>query len=167
MLRAARETGPALLVPLAWTVVIAAHLEVVSYHSVFIAHLVMVTFLLVFAVTGYADMREGVLRVWWSIIAVGTGVTVIGIVGFWLEWSPALAVALVGWMLLPATGFVATGQRVPAGRWIYAGGTLGCLLGAGFYVAHLGGADDTLAIVGLALVGLGQTAGIADAALRY
>ncbi len=166
MLQRTRESGPPFLVPFAWTVVIAAHLEVVSEHAIFVAHLVMAVFLVIFAVTGYAEMREGVLRVWWTIIAVGTLITGFGIVGFWLASTALLAVALVGWMLLPAVGFVVTGRRVSTGAWRYFGGAVGCGLGAVLYVVSLGWAGDSVAIVGLVLVGVGQTAGIVDAAVR-
>jgi len=169
MFRRARELGPPILVPLAWTFVTAAHLEVVTEHTLFIAHVVMAVLLVGFAATGYADMREGVLRTWWLLIAVGSVVTLCGVVGLWLEpTNPALtAVALFGWMLLPAVGFVDTGRRVTKGGWIYAVGTAGCLLGAALYAVSPTWGTRTAAVGGLVLVGLGQTAGIFDAAIRY
>ncbi|SFC70187.1 hypothetical protein SAMN05444422_11562 [Halobiforma haloterrestris] len=165
MFRRARELGPPVLVPLAWLFVTAAHLEIVTEHTLFIAHIVMTVLLIGFAATGYPDMRDGVLRTWWRIIAAGSAVTLCGVVGLGLEpANPALAaVTLYGWMLLPAVGFVDTGRRVNEGTWIYAAGTAGCLLGAVLYAV---GSQGT-AVGGLVLVGLGQTAGIFDAALRY
>lgn len=169
MFRRAREFGPPVLVPLAWVFVTAAHLEVVTEHTLFIAHVVMAVLLIGFATTGYADMREGVLRTWWQLIAVGSVVTLCGVVGLWFEPnnSALVAVALFGWMLLPAVGFVDTGRRVSDGRWIYATGTAGCLFGAALYAVSLFWPLQTAAIGGLALVGFGQTAGIFDAAIRY
>lgn len=169
MFRRARELGPPLLVPLAWTFVTAVHLDVVSDRTLFIAHLVMSVLLAGFAVTGRPDMEEGVLHVWWWIIAVGFLATLCGTVGFQTETGgEALqAVALLGWMVLPAVGFVDTGRRVTAGTWIYAGGTAGCLLGALLYLTGLTAGIDEARIAGLVLVGVGQTAGILDAALRY
>ena len=169
MFRRARELGPPVLVPLAWAFVTAAHLEVVPEHTLFVAHVVMAVLLIGFAATGYADMREGVLRTWWRIIAVGAVVTLCGAAGLRLEpANPVLvAVALFGWMLLPAVGFVETGRRVSDGTWIYAVGTAGCLLGAALYAFDLFWTLETAAIGGLVLVGLGQTAGIFDAAIRY
>ena len=158
-----------MLVPLAWAFVTAAHLEVVTEHTLFVAHVVMAVLLIGFAVTGYADMREGVLRTWWRLIAVGSLVTLSGAVGLWLEPSNSalVAVALFGWMVLPAVGFVDTGRRVSDGSWIYAAGTAGCLLGATLYAVGHFWDLDTAAVGGLALVGVGQTAGIFDAAVRY
>ncbi|EMA47165.1 hypothetical protein [Halobiforma nitratireducens] len=169
MFRRAREFGPAVLVPFAWTFVLVAHLEVVSEYTVFVAHVVMGVLLAGFALTGYGDMQEGALRVWWTIIVVGTVVTACGAIGLRLEPSNAslLAVALFGWMVLPAVGFVDTGRRVHAGRWIYALGTAGCLVGAALYAGGLLGALEELRFAGLVLVGVGQTAGILDAAIRY
>ena len=169
MFRGAREFGPPVLVPLAWAFMMAAHLEVVTEHTLFVAHVVMAVLLIGFAVTGYTDMREGVLQTWWRLIAIGSIIAVCGAVGLWLEPSnaPLVAVALLGWMVLPAVGFVDTGRRVNDGGWIYAAGTASCLFGAALYfVGHFWGLQP--ATVGaLALVGLGQTAGIFDAAIRY
>ena len=169
MFRRARELGPALLVPLAWAFVTAAHLEVVSEHAVFVAHVVMVLLLSGFAITGYGEMREGTLRVWWTIIALGTVVTLCGVVGLWLEPTDdrLLAVSLFGWMVLPAVGFLDTGRRVEAGRWIYAGGVGACLLVVGLSALGVVGVPGGSVVAGLVVVGVGQTAGILDAALRY
>ncbi len=169
MFRRARELGPPLLVPLAWAFIMATHLEVVTEHTLFIAHVVMAVLLIGFAVTGYADMHEGVLQTWWRLIAVGSVVTLCGAVGLWLEPSNSTltAVAIFGWMVLPAVGFVDTGRRVSDGSWIYAAGTAGCLFGAVFYALGHFWSLQTVAVGGLALVGLGQTAGIFDAAIRY
>ncbi len=158
-----------MLVPLAWAFVTAAHLAVVTEHTLFIAHVVMAVLLVGFAATGYADMREGVLRTWWRIIAVGSVLTLCGVVGLRLEpTNVALAsVALFGWMLLPAAGFVETGRRVNEGTWVYAVGTTGCLLGVTLYAVGLIWGVQTSMVGGLALVGFGQTAGIFDAAIRY
>ncbi len=157
-----------MLVPLAWVFVTVAYLEVVTEHTLFMAHVVMAVLLIGFAVTGYADMREGVLYTWWVLIATGSVVTLCGVVGLWVANGSALvAVALFGWMLLPAVGFVDTGRRVSDGRWIYAAATAGCLLGATLYALGHSWDLETAAVGGLALVGVGQTAGILDAAIRY
>ena len=169
MFRRAREVGPPVLVQLAWAFVTAAHLEVVTEHTLFVSHVVMAVLLIGFAVTGYADMRGGVLQTWWRLIAAGSVVTLCGAVGLWLEPSnPALtAVALFGWMVLPAVGFVDTGRRVSDGSWIYVVGAAGCLFGARLYAASHFWDLQTAAVGGLALVGFGQTAGIFDASIRY
>ncbi|MFB6308492.1 MAG: hypothetical protein ABEH35_04105 [Haloarculaceae archaeon] len=168
MFRRLRELGPAVLVPLAWTFVTAAHLGTVTDHTLFVAHVVMAVLLAGFAVTGRADMRDGTLRVWWSIIVVGLVLTVGGAVGFHLRGGSAVLLggALFGWMLLPAVGFVDTGRRATDGGWIYLGGAGACLLGALVYAVGPLGASG-VAVAGLALVGIGQTAGILHAAVRY
>jgi len=168
MFRRARELGPPLLVPLAWTFVAAAQVGVVADRTIFIALVVMSVLLAGFAVTGRADMRSGALLVWWRIIAVGTFVTLCGVAGFLLDPQNELllAIALVGWMLLPAVGFVDTGRRVADGTWVYAAGTVGCVVGAALYGWGFAVASDPGMLAGLALVGIGQTAGIFDAALR-
>ncbi|PSQ40365.1 hypothetical protein BRD07_07370 [Halobacteriales archaeon QS_9_68_42] len=114
MFRSAREVGPVFLIPAAWSVAAATHLGIVAERTLFIAHVVMSVLLAAFAVTAYADMREGTLRVWWAVIAVG--------------FVPAAVYAAA-----PALPVEATVGRV----------------------------------AGIAAVGLGQTAGILDAALRY
>ena len=168
MFRRLREFGPSVLVPLAWAFVTVAHLNLVSDHTLFVAHVVMAVLLAGFAATGRAEMQEGVLHVWWWIIAVGFVVTSIGIVGFLVE-PPGLillGVALGGWMTLPAIGFVYTAKRVTAGAWIYFGGAAACLVGVALYMVGFFGGSE-LQIAGLVCVGIGQTVGILDAPLRY
>jgi hypothetical protein len=169
MLEQAREFGPGVLVPLAWAFTIAAHADIVTAHTLFMAHLVMTVLLAVFAVTGRKDMQSGVLNVWWWIIAVGFVVTLAGTVGFQVETgkNSLQALALGGWMVLPAVGFVYTGQRVSATPWPYFGGAGGCLAGLSVYVAGVLMSNQPVVLGGLALVGLGQTVGILDAVVRY
>lgn len=168
MFRRARELGPPLLVPLAWTFVAAAQVDAVADRTIFVALVVMSVLLAGFAATGRADMRSGTLLVWWRIIAVGTFVTLCGVVGFLLDPRNEilLAIALVGWMLLPAVGFADTGRRVADRSWVYAAGTVGCVVGAALYGWGLAVASDPGTLAGLALVGTGQTVGIVDAVLR-
>jgi hypothetical protein len=169
MLRRVRELGPPVLVPFAWVAVTAVHLDTLGETGLLIAHVVMATFLGLFAVTGRGDMQDGVLERWWQLITVGLFVTLSGIAGFQLDTAGdlLLATSLFGWMVLPAIGFVYTGQRVSEGRWVYALGTVGCVLGASLYAVGLSLSTDIALVAGLALVGAGQTAGILDASLRY
>ncbi|WP_311172983.1 hypothetical protein [Halobellus ordinarius] len=169
MLRQAREVGPAFLVPLAWTVVVLAHLGAVADSTLFVAHVVMSILLAVFTVTGYAEMRHGALRVWWSIVAVGFVVTALGTVGFRLgaAGAPLQAVALFGWMLLPAVGFVDTARRGADRPLLYVGSAVASVLGAGLYAGSFAVTVPALTISGLAVVGVGQTAAILDAAFGY
>jgi hypothetical protein len=159
MLRRLRETGPVVLVPLAWTFVTAAHLTLVARRTVLAAHVVMAALLLAFAALSWADMRSGALLVWWRIIAVGFALTVAGAAGLVRSDARLLRVAVVGWMLLPAAGLVETGRRgAHPVRVYYAGGALSALGAAGYVLV---GSPATL--VGLVLVGVGQTAGIVAA----
>ncbi len=161
--------------PLAWTVVAGAHLGAVSTHALFVAHVVMAALLVGFAVTGRAEMREGVLRTWWSIVAVGVVATALGVAGFRLDADPLLALALYAWMVLPAGGLLRTGVAVaadsPGGRSVtpasipYLGGGAVCALGTAVYAAAP--VAPVSSLLGLALVGAGQTVGILDAVVRY
>lgn len=162
MLRRFRETAPAALVPLAWTVVAAAHLDAVTAHAIFVAHVVMSLLLATFAVTGWRDMADGVLRTWRTVIAVGFGATVLGVAGFVVDAAPLLAVSLYAWMALPALGLLYTGRAVGGRAPAYLVGGAVAALGGVVYAAA-----PSLAVPGLALVGVGQTAGILDAVVRY
>lgn len=168
MFRPLRENGPAVLVPAAWFVVVATVLDIVSLRALFVAHAVMSVLLVAFAVTSWRDMADGVLRVWRLVLVAGTPVTFAGVAGFLtrgsIPSSALLALSLFGWMLLPAAGFLYTAQRVEAGSRVYEFGVVCCVAGA---IVVGGGPSTTWTVVGLALVGIGQTAGILDATLRY
>jgi len=168
MFRRLRENGPGLLVPLAWTFVTAAHLDLVTIRTLLIAHGVMVAILVAFTAASWREMDSGVLRAWRAVMVVGTGVTVAGTVGLLADpGRPALqAVAIYGWMLLPAAALAYTGRELSEGEWANLGGAAASVLGAGLY-AVAGLADAPTLVAGLALVGLGQTAGILDAVVRY
>lgn len=171
MLRSARENGPAALVPLAWLVVAAAHLGAVSPQALTIAHGVMSTLLAVFALLSWREMSTGALRGWRTIIVAGFGVTLLGLVGLTSGPDALLGVSLFGWMVLPAIGFAYTGRLIANTD---AGGashyTLAAVLTVAGTVVYAGGSltgSVTAALlVGLGLVGVGQTIGIADATLR-
>ncbi|WP_049984095.1 hypothetical protein [Halorubrum sp. BV1] len=168
MLRSLRENGPALLVPAAWLVVAATVLGDISTHALFVAHVVMSALLVAFLATSWRDMDAEVLRAWRLVVLVGTPITLAGVAGFLAPGSvpprALLALSLFGWMLLPAAGFLYTARRVEAGARIYEVGAACCVAGA---VAVVGGSSTAWTITGLALVGVGQTAGILDATLRY
>ena len=169
MLSRIRDNGPILLIPAAWTTVGAAHVNLVSEQSIFIAHLVMATFIAFFAVTGWQLMNEGALRVWRAVLVAGLGLTLAGIAGFLVSTGETvlLAVSLGGWMLLPAAGLAYTGREIPAARTVYVGSAILCLLGAAIYGLAVGVLETTIgALAGIALVAVGQTAGIVDASRR-
>jgi hypothetical protein len=162
VLRRLRENGPVVLVPLAWSFVIAAHLGAVARRTLLIAHVVMATLLLAFAALSWTDMRSGALLVWRRIILAGFVFTVTGAAGLVLSSERLLWTAVVGWMLLPAAGLWDTGRRgARPARAYYAGGACSALGAVVYVLAPVVGSAATLA--GLTLVGIGQTAGIVAA----
>lgn len=169
MFRRLRAYGPGALVPLAWGFIAAAHFDLVSEHAVFVAHVVMTALLAGFAVTGWSEMTDRVLRLWRTIIAVGVPVTLSGAIGLGLfdGATVLLAISLYGWMVVPAIGLLYTGRHVDDGaiaHWI--GGALS-LLGAMVYAAGVAiELGTTGTIGGLSLVGIGQTIGILTAIYR-
>ncbi|WP_253738581.1 hypothetical protein [Halohasta salina] len=167
MLKQLRESGPGLLVPLAWLFVAAADVGAVGSRSIFIAHLVMAGFIAFFLATGWADMSTGALAGWRAVMVVGLAVTLAGVAGFLVETgSTALwTTSLVGWMLLPAAGLADTGRRLDEAAEVYLGSAAIAGLGAVVYLLSLAGMGSGLA--GLAFVGVGQTVGIVDAVVRF
>jgi hypothetical protein len=168
MLRRLRENGPALLVPLAWTFAATAHLGIVSARTVLIAHVVMAVLLFGFAALSWSEMREGVLLAWRRVVVLGFGLTLLGVAGLVAEpdLTFALFVTVVGWMLLPAAGFVYTARRVETRGGVYRAGALLSALGAAAYAVAVLQFAPAWALVGLALVGVGQTAGIVVAVVE-
>lgn len=171
MLRRLRETGPVVLVPAAWTFALLAHLGTLEPRTVLIAHVVMTVLLVVFLALSWNDMTEGVLRVWRTVIVAGVPVTLAGVAGLLIrpEATPLLAVALVGWMVVPALALARTAPMLPSeasARIATVGGGLS-LLGAILYGAGWFLSLPAVTLVALGLVGVGQTAGIADAVYRY
>lgn len=170
MFRRLRETGPGLLVPLAWTFAAAAHEGLVATRTVSIAHVVMCVLLAAFAVTSWRDMREGVLHAWLWVIVVGFGVTLLGAVSFLASDAFAAdtlaamrATTVAGWMALPAVALAYTGHETPAGErgWVYTAGGVCSALGLAVYLGGPVVAPASAArLLGLGLAGLGQTAGI-------
>ncbi|WP_049908668.1 MULTISPECIES: hypothetical protein [Halorubrum] len=175
---ALRENGPALLVPAAWGVAAGAVLGVVSGRALFVAHVVMSVLLVGFVAASWRDMATGVLRAWKLVILAGTPVTLAGVAGFLaldgtvpalaaaLPADAALAVAFYGWMLLPAPAFVYTGLRDSStSRSTIHHAAAACSVAGAGVAALAGSATGTVA--GVALVGVGQTAGILAATALY
>jgi hypothetical protein len=168
MYRAIRERGPGLLVPLAWFVVGANHVGVVSGRSIFIAHLVMVAFMTFFLVTGWTELTSPVLRGWRAVIAAGLIVTVLGVVGFVAPMvaGPFWMISIGGWMLLPAIGLAYTATLLPDAREIYIWSATITVVGLGTFFISVVGSFDVFPIVGITIVGVGQSIGILDAIAR-
>jgi len=164
MLRSAREHGPALLVPLAWTFAAAAHAGALANRTVVIAHVVMCVLLFGFATLSYREMRSGVLKVWWWVVAVGFLLTAGGLAVLLTTGNETLLAAeIAGWMLLPVVGFLVT-ARTTAPRVYFAAASLSALGTAVYLYGFLTGTGP---LAGFALVGVGQTVAIVHAALAY
>jgi len=164
MLQSIRESGPGLLVPLAWLFVAGAELDLVDSRSILIAHLVMATFIAFFLATGWSEMESGALAGWRAVMVVGLGITLAGIAGFLLPSTPLLATSLVGWTILPAAGLAYTGRLLGEASTLYFGTAALSGVGAVVYLLSLSGIGSGL--VGLGVVGVGQTIGILDAVIR-
>lgn len=162
-----REYGPVLLVPAAWTAAAAAEFGVMSADGILIAHGVMAAFIAFFLVTGWEALDTGALRAWRVVLVVGFGITLAGLAGFFVPSAERLlwTSSFVGWMVLPAGALAYTGWELPDAEVVYYGGAALSLVGAAIFVATLLTLDERFAVVGLAMVGAGQTAGIVDAAV--
>jgi len=170
MLRRLRENGPVVLVPLAWTFATAAHLDLLALRTVLIAHLVMATIIAAFTVLSWREMTDGVLLAWRRVLVVGFVVTLAGIGGLLSDppVRPLLTATVVGWMLVPAAGLAATGQRVDRHPQVYTAGAALSVVGAAVYAGGVVATGTTaLVVAGLTLTNVGQTAGIAAAVYDY
>lgn len=171
MLRRLRETGPVVLVPLAWAFATAAHLELLATRTVLIGHGVMDVLLFGFALLSYRDMRtEPVLRAWLAVIVAGFGVTLVGTYALATGGDPTLAAFTVfGWMLIPALALLYTGQALPGAEraWAYTLGGVLSGLGALLFLAGVVVPAEVAVLAALALVGVGQTLGIVVAVVEY
>ena len=168
MLTEIRDLGPVLLVPAAWIAAAASIDGVLASEGMLIAHGVMATFIAVFAVTGWTAMSDGALRVWRLVLLVGLPITLAGVAGFFVSSAarPLFSVSLIGWMVLPAAGLACTAGHLPDARLRYL--STAALSAAGAAVAVSGlilDARPTL-FIGIAVAGVGQTIGIADASYR-
>lgn len=168
MRRQLRDRGPGLLVPLAWLVVGAAHADLVSGRSIFIAHLVMAAFITFFLATGWAKFEGPVLRGWQAVIIAGLVATVLGALGFLVSAAstPLWVISIGGWMLLPAIGLAYTAALLSEAREIYIWSATLTMVGAVTYFTAVVGNIRVFPIVGIVGVGIGQSIGILDAIAR-
>ncbi len=166
------DVAPAGLVPAAWILTAAAHTSVATNRTLFIGMLVMDAALLAFAVASIGEMTGPVLPAWQQVILAGLLATLLGTADMAVapDSNPALPVTLYAWMLLPGVAYLHTGRetsRQPHRR-VYLGAAALSVLGAGIYslpfIDVAGGTALTLA--GIAVLGVGQTAGIVVAALQ-
>ncbi|RXK49476.1 hypothetical protein [Halorientalis pallida] len=167
-----KDVGPAGLVPAAWVFAAAAVLGLITARTVLIAMVVMDVLLVTFFLTTLSEMNGPVLGAWQRVLAVGAVVNILGTVDLVVtpEADPLSALALYAWIVLPGAAYVRTWAAMsgPTYRHVYLVGAALSLVGLGLFAA--GGAtlldDATVAVAGLAVVGVGQTAGIVTAALQ-
>jgi hypothetical protein len=169
--RSLTDVGPGLLVPAAWTVTLLAHLGTVSRRTLLIALGVMDVLLVVFAVAARDEMTGEVLGVWQRVLLVGLVATVAGTADLALSLTGDLLAlgTLFVWMVVPGVAYVLTGRAVATTtyRRVYFGGSILSLVGAGVYALEPAGvAGEGAVVAGLALVGVGQTAGILAAVVQ-
>lgn len=159
------EYGPLALIPAAWITVIATINGSVGTDPLMIAHGVMIAFLIFFTYVGWSKMTDKVLSVWRLVIAGGIPVTIAGLVGFWIDHHLLLTLSLVYWAILPGIALIETGIRMPDHRIMFVlAGTvtlLGVVLAKICQPCATGGSMT----VGLAVVGIGQFAGIGYTAM--
>jgi hypothetical protein len=166
------DVGPAGLVPAAWLVTIAAHRSLVTERTLLIALVVMDVLLLAFIVASRGEMTGAVLPIWRRVLVVGFVVTVAGTAGLALDPNQPIltAIGLYGWIALPAVAYVQTGQAHESElyrRLYVAAGILSLAGGVVYALGHLGSVSPGVTILlGLAVVGVGQTVGIVSAALQ-
>jgi hypothetical protein len=166
------DLAPAGLVPAAWLLTAAAHTSVASTRTLFIGMLFMNAALLAFAVASIGEMTGPVLPAWRQVIVAGLLATLLGTADMAVspDANPALPVTLYAWMLLPAVAYLHTGRETTQepNRQVYLGAAALSALGAGIYslpfIDVAGG--NTVMLVGIAVLGAGQTAGIVVATLQ-
>jgi hypothetical protein len=166
------DIAPAGLVPAAWTLTAAAHTSVTSNRTLFIGMAVMDAALLGFAVASTGEMTGPVLPAWRQVIIAGLLMTLLGTADMAVspDTNPALPVTLYAWMLLPGVAYLHTGRETTRSphREVYLGAAVLSALGAGVYslsFLDIAGGDGML-LAGIAVLGVGQTAGIVTAALQ-
>jgi hypothetical protein len=166
--RKIRAFGPVVLIPAAWLAAGAGYADYLSNDGILIAHLVMASFIAFFAITGWDDMDQGALRAWRLVLVAGFAITIAGVGGFAFSSLDTVlhATSLVGWMVLPAVGLAYTARELPDSVLVYAGGGALSVLGAVLFLGTFVGLGELIAAAAFALVALGQTAGIVDAARR-
>lgn len=162
---------PAGLVPLAWGFTAAVAVGAVERRTLLIGLGVMTALFAVFA--AQPAMGEGVLADWRLVIVGGFLANLLTLADALvvLAGDPLVPVAAYAWMLLPVPAFVRTGRAVGAPTRYVVFGALSVLGAAVVAVAGLTGGVvglevTTQTLLGLGLVGLGQTGSILDAAVR-
>ncbi|WP_436932302.1 hypothetical protein [Halosimplex halobium] len=164
MSRSLTDVAPAVLVPAAWALTLGAHVSpAVSRHVLLVGLSVMTVLLGAFAVVARDEMTGPVLAVWQGVIVLGFVITLVGALDLAVTpgADPVLPVTLYGWMVIPALAYVATAAEMdPPFNRVYLAGAILALAGTATY--GLAGSDVDAA-VGIAAVGLGQTAGIVTA----
>ncbi len=161
---------PAGLVPLAWGFTAAVAAGAVDERPLTIGLGVMTVLFAVFA--AQSAMREGVLANWRLVILGGLVVNLVALADLLvLSDGRLVPVAAYGWMVLPVPALVRTGRAVGAATRYVAFAALSVLGAAVVVAAALTGGiagfeAGRVTLLGIALVGAGQTGSILDAVAR-
>lgn len=160
--------GPAGLVPAAWAVTAAAHTGAVRTRTLFVALLVMSVLLAAFFLAARAEMSGPVLGVWRRVLLAGLFVTLAGTADLAQvpTVNPLAGLTVYAWMVFPGVAYLRTGRAMPELGWVYLLGGALSFLGAGVYAFGAPVSGGPVVLAGIALVGVGQTAGIVTAVLQ-
>lgn len=166
------DLAPAGLVPAAWLLTGGAHASLVTDRTLFAGLLVMDILLVAFAVAAREEMTGVVLPAWEQVLLAGLLANLLGTADMAVrpDSNPALPVTLYAWMLLPAVAYLYTGSETRSRRYrrVYFAAALLSILGTGVYSVPLIGlaGGSTVTLAGIAVLGAGQTIGIAAAATQ-
>ncbi|WP_415380622.1 hypothetical protein [Halosimplex sp. TS25] len=166
MSRSLTDVAPAALVPAAWAVVLTAVVGLVSPDTLFVVLAVMASLLGAFAFGTRDELVGPVLGLWRWVLVLGFVITLVGAADLAVTPAadPTLAVTLYGWAALPALALVATAQSVDTPySTVYLAGSMCSLAGA---ATHALAGSSVDAAVGIAVVGLGQTAATVAAVVQ-
>lgn len=153
-----RDLAPTILIPSSWILAYGATQGYFTDLSVGIAHVIMLSFIGFFVLTGYNRMMSGALLGWLCVLISGFIITFVGTLGFFTDTYGNLPfiTSIFGWMILPSMGLLYT--TVKSQDVIYyisfVISTLGSVL---FIFLPL--------IYSIPVVALGQTVGIIKAVL--
>lgn len=163
--------GPVILVPAAWTVVAMSHFErLFGTYELLIAHVVMVTLMILFMIAGWKQMESNVLRIWRNLILIGIPATVSGVLGLSvlqnIEFLNFLSIFY--WMVSPGIALILTGRFESVFDRTYRLAGALSVLGAVFYILpYFTGVNRlSMVMVSIVAVGTGQTLGIILAAYQ-
>lgn len=108
-----RDLAPTILIPSAWILTYGATQGYFTDSSVGIAHIIMLSFIAFFVLTGYNRMMSGALLGWLCVLISGFIITLVGTIGFFIDMYGNLpfVTSIFGWMILPSMGLLYTSVK--------------------------------------------------------